>query len=572
MRKINYKLFLLGFVALSLFSTLFTACKDELLPEADRLFRPVLSDDDIEAGLDADTIPYIKVDWDKYADADQYIVKAVATDGTDSVTITTDSSSCTFKNMNFDKEYNVLIRSKNTVSGLESRDFVMTTTTPDYPTRLFGVTSTNIIDTQVRVMWFPTVNGSATVYDTIRVYSVLKDSMEAEVAVTSADLDKHSKIIRKLTPSTEYRIEAYNKGKYQGKKLFKTAAPESYTGKVYDLRGLTEDESYKYFSTSATSLYKNTIDSLIIANPDQNITFVLQGGVTYRMPTLLIPSTIGKIKFVTGLTLNGNAAFAVSGNFDAAASVQIGGFEFQKIFFTDAPLEGKLKTGSNFSDAYLFNFGAAGAKIGSIKIENCQVKYKRGICRTKEAVVIDTLSINNCIVDSIAGYGILTADHASTQVKNVFMSNSTFSNCEKILQNTKSTALPVSNVIARNCSFIYCVSTNKGYFFDYSGCTISNSFEIKNCLFGRPGTLKSGTLLNGAAGWRCVNSPIFSDCYMTTDFNRVFGTDGVTLVNPIDGTVLTTDTPSSFKAPLMSDFTVIDEKLKKLKTGDPRWY
>ena len=238
MKRFNYKtiswglLFFLGIAILS-------SCKDELLPDADRLFRPILSDDKIEAGLSSDTVPFIKVTWDKYADANEYFVRAIASDGSDSVSLTTDSSSCTFKNMKFDKEYNIKIRSRNTITGLESRDFIISTTTPDFPTRLFSITSSNIIDTQVRIMWLPISNGVATVYDTIRVYNVLKDSMEVEVAVMSADLEKYSKIIRKLTPSTEYRIEAFNKGKYQGKKLFKTAAAESYTGLVIDLRGLS---------------------------------------------------------------------------------------------------------------------------------------------------------------------------------------------------------------------------------------------------------------------------------------------------------------------------------------------
>ena len=98
----------------------FTSCKDSEDVTAPRLFRPILSDNNIVVGLDADTVPYIKVKWNKYTDANQYVVKAIAADGTDSMTITTDSTSCTFKKMKYDKEYNIKIRSVNTVSGLQS--------------------------------------------------------------------------------------------------------------------------------------------------------------------------------------------------------------------------------------------------------------------------------------------------------------------------------------------------------------------------------------------------------------------------------------------------------------------
>lgn len=572
MKRFNYKtiswglLFFLGIAILP-------SCKDELLPAADRLFRPILSDDKIEAGLSSDTVPFIKVTWDKYADANEYFVRAIASDGSDSVSITTDSSSCTFKNMKFDKEYNIKIRSRNTLSGLESRDFIISTTTPDFPTRLFSISSSNIIDTQVRVMWLPVLNGIATVYDTIKVYNVLKDSMEVEVAVNTTDSISGIKIIRKLTPSTAYRIEAYKNGKYQGKKLFKTTAAESYSGIVIDLRGLTESESYKYFSTVTGSLYPNTVDSIVKANVNQDITFVLQGGVTYRLPTLSIPSTTGKINFVTGLSLNGLASFAVSGNVTTEANNIVGEINFSKIFFTDAPIESKKRTDSNYGGTYIFNTAstASNYEIGKISFSNCAIKYKRGVIRMQTAAKIKELVIDNCIIDSIGGYGITNADNAGSSLAAVSIMNSTFSNCDKLFVNSKPTTLPVSSFKVENSTFVY-YGTNKGYMFDFNGCTVTNGIQLTKCIFGRPGTRPVGVLLDGVYGWRGLSSPVCTDCYNTSDLKWVVGADLITPVNPLSTTSLTTDTPSSFHAPDLSDFTVISSDLKRLKVGDPRWY
>jgi hypothetical protein len=574
MKKIFLK-FNLVFVAIVFSSIVFTSCTEDELPAATRLFRPIIGDDNIEVGLDKDTVPYLKLTWDKYADANQYTVTLLATDGKDSVSITTDTVTYTFNNLKFDTDYNIKIHSVNTNTGLKSKDFITTTRTPDFPTQLSTISSGNIIDTQVRVSWAPYINsaGQPTVYDSIKVFNTATEALEVASAVTSEELANASKIIRKLQPKTEYRVEAYFNGKYKGKKVFTTAAPESYDGLVIDLRGLTQDQSYKYFSTLTGSLYKNTVDSIVKANPNQNVTFILQGGVTYRLATISIPATTGTVRFVTGLSLNGNALFAVSGNITTESNYTIGGVYFKKIFFTDAPLEGKKRTDSNYAGTYIFNTisTTASYEIKKISFADCIIKYKRGIVRMQSAGIIDTVSINNCIIDSIGGYGVTNADNVEAKLYNITISNSTLSNCEKLLVNTSSTAYSVNSVNINNSTFVYC-GTDKLYYLDFNGCKVTNGINLNNCLFARPGTMKLGTLANGVYGWRGLTSPNFSTCYLTTDFKAVVGTDGVTPVNPITGTTLTTDTPGSFEAPNMSNFKIISSELKKLKVGDLRWY
>lgn len=573
MKKIYYKLILMV-VAVTTCSAIFSSCQDDVLTAPTRLFRPIIISDNIVAALDADTVPYIQLKWDKYADANQYVVKLIASDGTDSVSITTDSIGCVFRNLKFDKEYNIKIHSINTTNKLQSKDFITNVTTPDFPTQLVNIPTSNVIDTQVRITWNTTDNGAATVFDSLKVYNTRNDSVVITSAVTSDELSAGQKIIRKLQPTTNYRVEAYKNGKYKGKKLFTTTSSESYDGLVIDLRGLTATDSYKYFSVAATgSLYANSVDSIIKANPDQKITFVLQGGVTYRMPNLIIPSTAGNIKFVTGLSLNGKASFAVSGNFDAAASTVIGGLEFQKIFFTDAPLEGKGRGigDLNFGGTYLFNFSGANSEIKSIKITDCSIKYKRGILRCKDAATIDLITVDNCIIDSIGGYGVVTADFATAKITNITVTNSTLSSCQSLFGGTKQAASPINSIDIENNTFVYCIANGK-YVFDYSGCTVA-SFVLKNCVFGIDGRYPAdAALTTGIKGWSGTVVPTADGCYFTSDYLWVLTTGTTTPAAQIPGTTLTTNTAQTFQDPTKSNFKVTSTDLKKVKAGDPRWY
>ncbi len=79
MRKI-FKTMLL-FAAVSAAMGTFVSCSDDDdLTKADALFRPVITDDNLELGLDENNVPYMIVKWDNYTDANQYTVNVVPVD------------------------------------------------------------------------------------------------------------------------------------------------------------------------------------------------------------------------------------------------------------------------------------------------------------------------------------------------------------------------------------------------------------------------------------------------------------------------------------------------------------
>ena len=565
MKTIIKSILLLAAVTMGLGTTLVSCSDDDNLTTADALFRPIISEDDnIETGLDDNNIPYIVVTWDNYTDANQYTVKVESVDGTDSQEIKTDQTTCRFENLQYDKEYFVRISSANTKTGLASKEYSVTTTTLDYPTFLISPASTDIIDIAARIKW---ANGIS--YDMLKVIKEENDSVVAEIQLTEEDNMNLEKILTGLQPKTTYKVEAYKDGKYQGKKRVTTVAAENYKGVVIDLRDLDAKESLKWISTE-------NLDSIVNLYPDQDIVFVLQGGMNYRLQTVKLPSTTGTLKFVTGLTLHGNAVWNVTGNFDLDKDVNLGGISFEKIEFTDD--ESKPKTGSNYGGTYLFN-PQTNAVMGTVSLKSCICRYKRGILRIRSTNVVENFIADDCIFEYIGGYGITNVDNNGASIRNIKVSNSTFANCVRLFVNTKSKDDSAKKVEIDNCTFVYMAGVSRGLI-ELQENEIPGGITIKNCIYGSAGEVHTSPQPaegeGGIKGWTGAVVPTVDGCYFTSDLIWRAKEDG-SLENPFNGTTLSTDTKGTFKNPnpegelMPGDYTLINAEAIKAKVGDPRW-
>lgn len=567
MKKIFKSMLLLAAVTAG--TATFVSCgDDDDLTKADALFRPIINEDDnIEQGLDENNIPYVIVTWDNYTSANQYTVKMEATDGSDTKELTTSELSCRFDNLKYDKEYFVYISSENTNSGLKSKPYSLTVTTLDYPTSLIAPGTTDLIDTQARIKWEPGVS-----YDSLAVIKDSDDEFATGVAVSDEDNEASEIIVRNLEPKTTYRVEAYKDGAYQGKKRFTTTASENYEGAVVDLRGLTESESLKWINA------KN-LDSLVQVYPNQDITIVLQGGINYRLETVKFTATsntTGMLKFVTGLSLGGNAIWNVTGNFDLDNGVDMGGFSFEKIEFTDD--ETKLKTTSNYGGTYLFN-PQSDAKVDTIALKSCTVRYKRGVLRVRSTNEIGNFIADDCIFEYIGGYGITNVDNDGAAIRNIKCTNSTFANCVRMFVNTKSKASSCQKCELENCTFVYMAGVSRGLI-ELQENEIAGGITIKNCIYGSAGEVHTAPQptedQTGIKGWTGSVVPTVSDCFFTSDLVWRAKEDG-SLENAFDGTTLGTDTKGTFKNPnpagdlMPGDYTLINAEAIKAKVGDPRW-
>ena len=312
MKKIIKSILLLAAITTGMVS--FVSCSDDDdLTTADALFRPIISEsDNIVQGLDENLVPYVIVKWDNYTSANQYTVKMEATDGSDVKEITTSDLTCQFNGLQYDKEYYVYISSSNTNTGLSSKPYSVTITTIDYPTNLSSVAATDIIDNAARIRW--SENGD---YDLLKVIKDSNDSLVNEVTVTSDMKAVRAAIVDGLQPRTTYRVEAYKDNVYKGKKRFTTAAAENFSGAVIDLRAVVDSVGKTYITTEQLA-------ADVAEYAGQDLTYVLKGGFDYKVSGgTALPATANKIKFVTGLTLAGNARFIQSGGFTMTSGAEI---------------------------------------------------------------------------------------------------------------------------------------------------------------------------------------------------------------------------------------------------------
>lgn len=511
-----------------------------------RLFRPIIDSEDITAGLDADTIPYLQIKWDNYTSANQYTVSLTSEDGTETYSKTVDTTAVTFNGLSYDKNYNIAISAANTESGTTSKEYTTTATTSDYPTLLKPVATADIIDVMSRVSW-DTQDG-ATKYDSLCVYKSSNDSLVYKVVLTDDQLSAGNALLEQMKPSTSYYVAAYSGGAYKGKRSFKTVASENYEGAVADFRSLSDEDSYKAITT-------DTLQCLVDEYPDQDITIVLKGGVDYKIETVKLPQTTGVITFVTGLTLSGNAVFKVDGNFDVTAGNTTGGITFEKIFFDEGA--SKKKTASNYGGTYLFN-PSSSAEIGSIDFKSCTIKYKRGIARFRKTTV-GSMSFDDCVIDSIGGYGLVNTDDAASSVGSISMANTTVAHCDVAFAGSK-TKTPPTSVSLENCTFAYFCASGK-QLFDYNKLTVGE-IKLKNCLFG--------VAKSPLQGWRGNTAPSSTDCYTTSDFAWLIAEGATEPTAAFEVTTLKTDMSKTFKDPEHSDFSIIDNAANNI--GDPRWY
>lgn len=544
----KYKKIFLLFAVIAL---LVTSCKDEeLLPGADRLFRPIISPVAVSG-------TWVQIEWDHYKGTSYYELDlSVDTFKTIVRSTKTDSSRITLLDLEYDTKYQIRIRSVGDsiiASGdsIRSEFNTINVSTLDYPTQLKTPGSTDIIDKSIRLNW----NVSSMVFSRIDVV-VNKDSVVKSVALTEADNLAGEKIISGLQPSTTYYLKIYSENDYKGKKIVKTQPAQIFEGDVVDLRDISDEEALNKIN----QVY---IDSLGTVYPD-GFNLVLSGGTKYTLPTVNMPVSVN---IVTGLSFKGKAIMQVNGSIGIKASTNVGSVKVDKIFFTEGNVSGKYKTDSNYGGTYLFNFNQADGNLTNLSIENCDVKYKRGFVRLQTKATIEKLTINNCLIDSIGGYGIVNTDNASALVNNLVIKNSTISHFDGyICRDTKSTVYP-NSILIENITTCYAPAATR-YFFEIPDRVLAGGITIKNSIFGS--VLAEGTTVHGIKVGAGTNVTV-ENSFKTSDL--VWTLDAVTTLPafPLDLTDLAKSSADIFAEPSANNYKVSLSTLVN-KVGDPRWW
>lgn len=585
MKKIWNTLLLLATVTTS--TGIFVSCSDDDdLAKADALFRPIINaDDNIEMGLTEDLVPYMIVNWDNYTNANQYTVKLEATDGTDSKEITTSELKCRFDNLQYDKEYFVYISSANTQNGLSSKPFSLTATTPDYPTNLLTPASTDLIDTQARIKW----NGNNSTYDELKLYQNSNDSLVIDTLLNTDIITGNEIIFKGLKAKTNYRVEAYLNGSYLGKKRFTTTAAEAFEGVVFDLRGMDESIAQTYITT-------DQIAADVEANPDEDITYVVEGGMKYKISGgTAIPATTKTVKFVTGLTLAGNARFISSGGFSIVKGADVYGLEFEKIDFVsdkfnvdDVQAAIAENTDKGFGGRQVFNINGVKSTLSNITFKSCSMQGYRAVVRSQtDDDNITNIVMEDCSINGIGDQGVLTSTNKKAVWKKALLKNCTITNivllCDFRAYTTKN-ELPMDLTI-ENCTFCYApmetnANTNTPLFRAGDNTTIT----IKKTLFGPAMATENSegsTMMTYKAGTTSsvmvTGSPTFNleDTYKTNfEWYTVTAEDGsVTSYGVDDMPNLGISETELWSAPGSGKFNIIGKVsgVNLSDLGDNRW-
>ena len=518
MKKI---LFFLGFAVLVV-----AACKKVTdLGEAPRIFRPVIS-----GALSADSNT-INAAWLNIDGVKKYEIQ-LSRDTFRSVDVflTLDTNRVAFKKLLFNQLYQIQVRAiatdtaKN--SGWSDLGAIKTLSSILKTPGISDITFNS-----VRVSWAT----KGALVSSIKILKTSDSSVITTVSLTSTDVTNENKIINGLTADTKYTIFLYSGTDVRGSVDFNTKAP--FAGTVIDLTGIT----------GRPSVLSDTLPLI-----SSGSILLLKRGETYNIAT-----TINFNKSVTmmsgpDLTTNAQAKIYLTSNFSITSSSTIDYIDFKDVYLQGAAY------GSN----YVINSLSSGssANIGRISFDGCKAEIFRGLVRTQGAgsIIISNFVVNNCIVDSLSGFGVLTMGQAAGKVDNVSITSSTFYKVEKIVTSSASSG----SILIDQCT-VNETPISGSYYVDYGTTnTVTNGITVSNCIFG---TGKNG--VTAVRGIRAVGgtSVTASNNYKTAD-QTSGGSD-------IPGLISYSKTSTQiWQDPLNGNFKLVDAAFPgKNTTGDPRW-
>jgi len=514
-----------------LFATvfMFTACIKDKEAEGgapDRLFRPT-----IKGSLKADG-NYINATWQKIADAVTYTVQLSRdTFKTIDRTVTLDTTAVLFDNLLWDKLYQLQVRANASDSTKNSKfGSLGAIKTPKFPSILKPFTVSDATDEAVKISW--TSSGA-----TVTSVKVLKldSTLVKNVPLTQTDVTNEYKIITGLASSTPYILQLFSGTTLRGYDTYTTKAPLS--GTVIDLRNIE----------GRPSILADTIAVI-----PSGSTVLLKRGQTYNIAGAVSLSKSVSIRSGDDLSVSSQAAIYFTSNFNFAAGAVIDSIEFNDVrMYSD-----------NYGSRYIFNTTNS-ATVGKMKFTNSKMEIFRGITRLQSGTAtVSNFIIDNCVIDSIAGYGIITVDNTTVKADNISVTNSTIYKAEKFITSSKQAA-GSSSVVVSNCTFNEII-IGSNILIDYGSFNVTGGILVSNCIFG---TVKGGgtTIRDVRAGTSTtINAP---NNYRTSDYVSAGAANDLTPVNtyPKPSTQLWQD-------PLNGNFKIIDLAFPgKSSAGDLEW-
>lgn len=539
-------------------STLLVSCNDDVLSEANHLFRPIATVTSTTSNMRA----MITAEWkNAVSGADSYGLELYRdslgpedTQFTPVATATTTELKYTFgekEELAWDSQYYIRVKA---IGAKDSKFFVCkVATTDDYPTHLKPISE--VIDVDAIVRW-ETTTEKYTVLDITNS----KDSVLMRLDISNAT---NSFKTTGLEPNTTYKAKIYvgampdapAVGKpftampdnaYRGKKVFKTLASQAYSN-MRDLTVLSDEEAQGMICTA----FLDTVAD--------NATVLLKAGLTYTVDGATFNNK--SIKFISKYSLEGYANIAIKANFKLVNNNDIEKLEFENLnLFT----LGANESTTNYGGGYIFNINTK-SNVNTILLKGCNISFFRGVVRTQAGPVIDNLLLENCKINRIGGYGIVTCDNADSKILNISMTKSTITYADKAIASSKAEGC-TEKVTVDQCTFCYSpITDSKTSLFDFGSITVQA--KITNSIFGASRIEKG----KGVCAWNGSKaSQDVAGSYVTKDFEYALNDAGA-ISKPFDSAMgkYSNSSTDLFKDPENLDFTIIDNKIGD--AGDPRW-
>ncbi len=517
------------FISLAV-TMVFIACKKIDEPgEAPRLFRPV-----IKEALESNG-NWIRASWQVINGSASYTAE-ISTDSfkTVAATVKIDTNVHLFENLYWDKLYQVRVKA-NAADTVKSSKFgdLGTIKTARFPTILNIPAISEVNDNSVKVSW--TTSGAAVTE--VRILLAADSSVIKTAILIPIDVTNAYKLVSGLNASTPYIIFLYSGTTVRGWANFTTKA--ALTGALIDLRGIT----------GLPNILADTIPDVASGS-----IILLKRGETYNISaTINLSKTI---TFMAGDDLLNPAKpiIYMPANFNIVAGSLIDSIVFN----------GVVLRGSDYASKYVFNINVA-CTIGKVRFENCLAEIFRGVMRTQsQPAIIGTFEVNNCIVDSIAGYGLLTVDVATSKADVIKVTNSTFYKTEKVITSRNNSI----SVFIDNCTFNESpLGNSSSYYVDYNTAgtnNVTNGITVNNCIFG---------IGKNSAGAFTVRDARANAATAINATNNYRTSDHLSAGNDFPSIIPHTKTAAQlWQNPMGGDFKIIDNTFPgRSSTGDPRW-
>jgi hypothetical protein len=289
----------------------------------------------------------------------------------------------------------------------------------------------------------------------------------------------------------------------------------------------------------------------------------LKKGAQYNLPPSEVPADksvtiIGAIDFADSL-----ARLYTTGNWNVSAGANI-----DHIRFVNLELRGE-----DWSGDYVMNIDVS-STINEFTFQDCHINHFRGLMRMKDAAVVSmgTFKIDNCIINQIGGYGIITVDNKLSSVDDIIITNTTLVNVEmSITSYLDIGTITMDGVTANNFPRYgrWLVRLRE----DANGkiAQVTGGVNISNSIFGRAWD-------QGSEDWSF--SPLQGGDQTGFTFSNVYGTSELDISTELSGFPSTTysgSTEDLWVMPNPDDGEPFDFNFKdsgfggRTNSGDSKW-